>query len=323
MITVNRCPMCNSESLEVIKTTRFFCPGNRVKDNLIDINYVRLWILFEKILNNKSPVEFYSTVCKSCGFIFTNPRLTAEEISIKYAMINELGSVKKRFKEHPASNLDMRAKRIYSLIRSVHKAAGESLRVLDYGGASGYNLIPFVENGNFCYILDYEKWDLPSGIEYLGKDLTVLQNNDFFDVTLLLHTLEHVVEPKHFLQDVSAHLSESGLLYVEIPFGCFREYKNLAEPSTHLNFFSEESIYKGFDSIGLSVVYLSTEYQWVTHGKMWCINIVGSRRKGENVITKHKTTKYQMNNIGYYWQLIMNKMISNLKVVHSTLPRFS
>lgn len=322
MITVNKCPMCNSKDLEVIKTTRFFYPGDRAKDHLIDIKYVRLWILFEKILNSKSPVEFYSTLCRSCGFIFTNPRFTAEEISIKYAIINELGSVKKRFKEHPAFNLDRRAKRIYLLIRSLREAKGKPYRILDYGGALGYNLVPFVENGDACYILDYEKWNLASGIEYLGKDLTALQNDDSFDVILLLHTLEHVPKPNRFLQDILAHLSESGLLYVEIPLGCFREYKNLAEPLTHVNFFSEESIYKGLRSIGLSIVYLLTEYQWVTHGKMWCINIVGSRRKRENVITRYKTTKYQMDNIGYYWQLLVNKMIRNLKVVHLTLPKF-
>ena len=234
---------------------------------------------------------------------------------MKYAVINKLGSVKKRLQECHTYNLDIRAWCIYSLIKNLYKAEGKLLRVLDYGGASGYNLASFVENGSSCYILDYEKWNLLNGVEYLGEDLTALQSNDFFDAILLLHTLEHVVEPRHFLKDVSTHLSESGLLYIEAPLGCFREYKNLAEPLTHLNFFSEESIYKGFDSIGLSVVYLGTEYQWVTHGKMWCINIVGSRRKGKNVITKHKTTKYQMNNIGYYWQLIMNKAINNPKEV--------
>ena len=314
MITVNKCPMCCSEKLEVIKTTRFFPPGDRVKDNLTDMKQVRLWILFKKILNNKKSVQFYLTFCKSCGFIFTNPRFTAKEISIKYATVNELGTVKKRFQEYPASNLDVRARRVYSLIRSLREAKGNPYRVLDYGGASGYNLVAFAESGSSCHILDYEKWNLPSGTEYLGKDLTALQNDDFFDVILLLHTLEHTVEPKHFLQDISVHLPESGLLYVEVPLGCFREYKNLAEPLTHLNFFSEESIYKGLRSIGLDVVYLSTKYEWVTHGKMWCINIAGNRRKGVNSVTKYKTTKYQMNNISYYWQLVMNKAIGNLKV---------
>jgi len=35
MIIINKYPVCNSESLEVIKATRFF-PGDRVKDELID-----------------------------------------------------------------------------------------------------------------------------------------------------------------------------------------------------------------------------------------------------------------------------------------------
>jgi len=311
MIKVNQCPMCKSGSLEIVKKHKFFFPGDQVEENLIDIRYERLWILFEKILKDRTPVEFHSNLCKSCGFIFTNPRFTAEEISIKYATINKLGSVKKRLQEHPASNLDMRANRIYSLIRSLHDAKGKSLRVLDYGGASGYNLAPFIKNRNSCYIIDYERWNLPSNVEYLGKDSTDLQNDIFFDVILLLHTLEHAIEPMCLLQDLSDHLSESGLLYVEVPLGCFREYRNLTEPLTHVNFFSEESLYKGLRSIGLGIVHLSTAYQWVTHGKMWCINIVGSRRK-ENIVTKYKTTRQQMNMMSYYWPLIMKKILKSL-----------
>lgn len=308
MIRATQCPMCKGNNLEVIRENRFFFPGAGIKRNLIDIRYERLWILFEKILKDRSPVELQVAICQSCGFIFTNPRFTAEEMSVKYAAINELGSVKKRYQVHPPLNLDARGRRIYSLTMGLRKTKNKRLRVLDYGGAWGYNLIPFVGSGSLCYILDYEKWHLPDGIEYLGEDLVELQPNELFDVVLCLHTLEHAIEPMSLLQGLSTHLSEFGLLYVEVPLGCFHECKHLAEPLTHLNFFFEESIYKGLRSIGLGIVHLSTAYQWITNGNMWCINIVASRRD-RNMVTKYKTTRHQMNDLGYYWQPEIGKIV--------------
>lgn len=220
MIKIARCLLCGNGNLKVLKTFKFFYPGGHVHENLLDIRYVRLWVLFEKILKDRNSIEFQMMLCQSCGFIFANPRFTQEEVSIKYATINALGSVKKRYQVHPAYNLDVRANRIYSLITSLQRLKVKD-KILDYGGSQGYNLSLFVLNRALCYILDYEKWDLPSGIEYLGEDLQNLQPNDLFDMILCLHTLEHVIEPMPFLRGLSDHLSGNGLLYVEVPLGCF------------------------------------------------------------------------------------------------------
>lgn len=316
MIRLTLCPICGCETFKIITKRKFFFPGEKVEENLIDLKYVRLWILFEKILKDRNPVEFQVMLCQACGFIFTNPRFTAEEMLVKYAAINELGSVKKRYQVHPPLNLDVRAKRIHSLMVGLMKTKNKRLKILDYGGAWGYNLIPFVESGNLCYVLDYEKWQLPAGVEYLGKDTMDLQSSDLFDVVLCLHTLEHAIEPIKLLHDLSAHLSECGLLYVEVPFGCFHEWKHLMEPLTHVNFFSEESTYKGLRSIGLGIGHLSTAYQKVTHKKMWCINAVASKG-GENVITKFKSTRRQMRDIRYYWQPGISKV---LRVIRNYMP---
>lgn len=309
MIRVAKCPICNSEDLEVIKKSKFHFPGENVKENLVDTKYVRLWILFERILKDRKPVEFDSTLCKSCGLIFMNPRFTAEEILIKYDAINELGSVKYRLQQKPLPNSirDMRAKRIYSLISGLQENEDKSRRILDYGGASGYNLIPFV-SGNSCYILDYEKWTLPKSIEYLGADLADLQTDELFDVILLCHTLEHVIEPSSMINELSAHLTEGGFLYVEVPLGCFQEWKHLRDPITHINFFSEESLLKCLWSIGLDVIHLSTAYQ---RGVGWCIYIVGKRSpRTSNIPPRFKSTKQQASNLYYYLPMIRNKILN-------------
>jgi SAM-dependent methyltransferase len=247
-------------------------------------------------------------ICESCGFIFTNPRFSEKDLEVKYNTIKELGSVKYRLKKNPPSNLDKRANRIYNLINKFFNYTQEATpTILDYGGASGYNLLPFV-NSFKCGILDYEKWVLPAGVEYLGKDLSDLKDIDKFDVILLLHTLEHVIHPKNFIDELSKHLNENGILYVEVPLGCFREWKFIREPLTHINFFSEESLFKCFELCDLSVIYLATSYQWVTHGKMWCLNIIGSRQKYRRLspIKNVLSTKKQMSKINYYFPYLFN-----------------
>ncbi len=246
MKEVSNCPCCKSFSISLKKTLCFNYPGEDIKSNLQDISYVRRWIFFEKISKTRQSAKFKVMICNQCGFMFLNPRLTEKEIKIKYQTTNELGDVKLRYSLNPPRHLDKRGLRIYKLVKQHFPEKLENNNILDYGGSWGYNLNPFIKN-NKCYILDYEKWEnYKSGIKYIGRDFYDLQNNDFFDIILILHTLEHAIEPYLFLKEAISHLSENGLLYVEVPLGVFREYSYIGEPITHLNFFSEESLVKLF-----------------------------------------------------------------------------
>lgn len=310
MININYCPVCQSQKLSVIKEYSFSFPGNDVQNNLVDSKYVRLWILFTKILKEQKTAVFNSTMCDDCGFIFTNPRLSKEEMAEKYKAINELGSVKKRLEKNPPFNLENRANRIYSLLNNCYVRTGEyNPKILDYGGASGYNLVPFFNNFD-CYIADYEKWDLPENITYLGQDLSDSDTSVNFDIILLLHTLEHEIDPIKLITEIGEHLKDDGIFYVEVPLGCFKEWQFLAEPLTHINFFSEQSLFKCFEVAGLNVIHLSTSYQWVTHGNIWCLNIVGQKSTNvNNKVTDYLTTKQQMNRFNYYIKYLFNKQI--------------
>lgn len=298
MLIVEKCPICECDRLHDIKKYQFALPETKEYDDLIDdvsFRYERLWILFEKIWKDQSPAEFNVNLCDSCGLIFTNPRFTAEEITIKYKTVGELDSAKKRTEKKPALKVDERAKRIYSLLNNSQINGAKSLNILDYGGAKGYNLIPFVEAGHSCYLVDYVKYDYPEKVNYLGRDLDDLKDDQLFDVILFCHTLEHTTDPKSIVKDLTSHLTEGGCIYVEVPLGCFTEWKRLKEPLTHVNFFSEESLFKCLRSADLDIVYLSTAHQWVTQSEFWCLNIVGSKQKG-NTITQFKPTWQQMKN---------------------------
>lgn len=318
------CPCCESTSIYQKKILKFNYPGNNIQDNLLNRSYARRWILFEKILKTKQYVIFKIMICNNCGFMFLNPRLTEREIKIKYQMINVLGTVKLRSSLNPRINSEKRALRIYKLIKQNFPGKLQNRKILDYGGSWGYNLHPFVKN-NKSYILDYEKWKhYKNGIKYIGKDFADLKVGDFFDIILILHTLEHVIEPYQFLKQAITYLSENGILYVEVPLGVFHETQHISEPITHLNFFSEESLVKLFDMLGLKILHMSTRNQWLINSRSLCINIIGIKKVGNNTNKKlrFKTTYYQRYNYIYYlflainkFQAILNKTIKKIRLI--------
>ena len=312
MDRVTICPICKSKKTKNIHNYLFKYPGMKTIDQLTDITIERLWILFEHILKRYDDISFKSVFCNNCGFIFTNPRFSEDELSIKYQIIEKIDSVKTRFQQKPAPGVASRSKRIYNLVNSFIAPEPEKRpAILDYGGASGYNLIPFI-NQYDCYLIDYEKWQLPDGVTYLGKNHTVLDKDKRFDAILLLHVLEHVPDPVVLLDSLSGYLNENGIIYVEVPLGCFREWKNLSEPLTHINFFSEESILNCFKKCELNANYLSTSFQHLIYEKTWCINAIGKKNIHTTQQFSPMSTVKQMKSLKYYLPYTYNiKAIKN------------
>ncbi|MBN1764433.1 MAG: class I SAM-dependent methyltransferase [Sedimentisphaerales bacterium] len=307
MIKTDVCPNCNSDRI-INLLERIYSPPVNVTREMMENEKVpyfdeRLWILFEKVLASREPVKFEATLCQACGFIFYNPRFTHHEIMIQAEADNTI-LVPKTMRGVgdwvPAQKKYQRAKRIYNLISAFNKGSAAKQRILDYGGKHGHNLVVFIEKGSTGYILDLKDIWRVSGTVYLGKDLTDLDKGDRYDIILLCHVMEHLNDPSGLLRDLTSHLADNGLIYVELPLGCFMEWKTMEDPTLHMNYYSEESLYKSLRMAGLDVIYLSTRNQWVTHGKMLCLNAIACKREGSTV-TRFKTTLEQMDRMKYFW----------------------
>jgi SAM-dependent methyltransferase len=308
MFNAEICPSCGSKHLKKIKDHNFSYPGPNVQENVTDMVYVRLWILFTDIIKDRKSATFSSMQCETCGLIFTNPRFSEGDMTAKYTRLAEFAQTKKLLEVDPLVDIEERAEKVYKLC-SKFASGGNDRRpkVLDYGGAAGYILKPFLNRFD-CGILDYERWELPEGVKYLGRDLSDLQQTDKFDVILLLHTLEHAVHPGRLVQQLSKHLSDDGILYVEVPLGCFKEWSYISEPLTHIDFFSEESLFHCFNGAELRVLHASSAYQRVARAKMWCINMVGTKNAVVPALSLKdtKSTANQMNNLSYYVPYVFN-----------------
>jgi SAM-dependent methyltransferase len=310
MLKTEYCPACGSRIFRKLKEHVFKKRADNGDGASRDIVRERLWILFNTVLPGAETATFNILRCESCGLIFTDPRFTEDEMKLKYDAISELGGVKRRLEEDPPIHMEKRASRIYGLVdRFICDPRPPAPRILDYGGASGYILLPFVKSYE-CGVLDYEEWKLPEGIKYWGKDLSSLDATDRFDAILLLHTLEHIIQPRELLTELCCHLNDGGILYIEVPLGCFQEWRFIREPLTHINFFSEESLCKCFARCGLKVLYVRTSYQRVTRGKTWCVNILGGKQPSETDPSdgrRIRSTREQMSRLRYYLPYALNR----------------
>ena len=138
-------------------------------------------------------------------------------------------------------------------------------------------------------MLDFLKLENPPGIKYLGRDLSDLKAQDRFDVIMILHVLEHTICPLDILQKLVHYLSDGGLLYVVVPKECVGNWRGIDEPTTHMNFFSEESIFKLIRMVGMDIVHLSVQRQWMYWSYIHSINLFARKQDGYTVNTYRST----------------------------------
>ncbi len=86
--------------------------------------------------------------------------------------------------------------------------------VLDYGGDKGQHIPPVFKNKK-RYVYEISGVKAIPGV-YNLKDLSGKQN--YFDVILCCHVLEHVVNPAQILENIMEVMKRKGYLYIEVPF---------------------------------------------------------------------------------------------------------
>jgi len=292
------CPMCHGSELRVLKEYRIDAPAKEEMDEVLEnVPYLeqRLWILFERVLPGTNFLCLETVHCETCGFLFSNPRFTTRELHVLNETMNEFIVVRKHVPKKRPLKTKERSRRIYRLISQFQSNRDSKREILDYGGAQGYNLYAFSQAGDACYMLDPARWHLPSNVQYLGVDISDLPDDQLFDVILACHVYEHVGNPGRLIEETLRHLSSHGVLYIEVPLGSFREWEWPNEPTTHINFFSEQPLFHFFQHSDFHILHLSTKYQWVTEGKLWCVNLIAGKQKGKTIPTCKKTIQQMKN----------------------------
>lgn len=173
---------------------------------------------FTRINNIDRYGLFYPTgICNNCGNVqqeayFTNDVLIDIYENFYHKIFNP-DSVENIF--HTMKHT--RAQSIYKYVTSIAKPK----KVLEVGCGAGGILSLFLEKGCDVLGLDYDENKLnfakKNGVNVRKGSIEKLECNQKYDLIILSHVLEHIVNPKDFLVKLHQHLNQDGVLYIEVP----------------------------------------------------------------------------------------------------------
>ncbi|HET6373978.1 MAG TPA: class I SAM-dependent methyltransferase [Candidatus Polarisedimenticolia bacterium] len=195
------CPLCGSRRAKLLHR----CPNVRTP-------------VFSRVLAER--IE----ACEDCGFVFTNPRLSAEDLGDYYATTFRLEGLdvprtKEEFLSDAYKEIWLAKDRDLGLILK-QKQSG---RLLDVGCASGSLLYLAREKGFACKGVELGREAAEFAAKQLGLDVFCgpLERAAFrdgeFDVVTAIHVLEHIPDPNVLLAEVHRILSEGGVLIGVVP----------------------------------------------------------------------------------------------------------
>lgn len=226
-----------------------------VRTNILSEYQVRRrHVLFEVWFIGFKEVFIDTIFCEFCGFCTYSPRPDDYDIADKYLFLKKIepdvGG--ESTNDSYARKLDAtRAGNIFKLISSFHEA--RPLTVLDYGGGNGKLLRPFVDAGHSCFLVDYNDQTLP-GISKIGNDLSDMTSSTQFDVIICSHVLEHVSNISGLMLALRRLLKYDGILYIEVPQQIWAGIRIEADPVTHVNFFTLNSLTRLLIVSGFSII---------------------------------------------------------------------
>jgi SAM-dependent methyltransferase len=208
MKKIDHCPCCKSKNLKTVPATiESFILARMTGD--------------DKSYSGRIPCLYL--YCLDCDFLGTEYRFEKEEENNFY----------KNYMEDEYINHRCRydGEGVRSFLKSLHTTRDIQPRIdacsdillkvidpnsvkslLDFGGHTG-KLIPPIFNHAKKYVTDVEIRSLPDGV--LG--ITSFQDCEPVDLLICLHTLEHVSDPRHLIEEMKKYIKSGSWLYLEVP----------------------------------------------------------------------------------------------------------
>lgn len=193
----------------------------------------------------KHKLDYYKCGNRKCGHVFSSPNPDIATLSSFY----------KEYTTHDSpKNRNLIEKIIYSVRKaSVYKFTNvfsKDATILDYGCGNGYYSFLLSElSFNNIFAFDFDE-NTRKSFEYSSIKFTTSEleiSSKKYDIILLNHVIEHIVNPKELLQKLYLLLNDGGIIYLRTPNNnsiCSSVFRNLWrgwETPRHLNIFSYNS----------------------------------------------------------------------------------
>ncbi|MFH1783734.1 MAG: methyltransferase domain-containing protein [bacterium] len=204
--------------------------------------------------------------CKKCGLIYQNPM----QKDVKGLYSEDYYDQNYGDKERLSSSARV-------LIESVSKYVPDNrIKVLEIGSGLGYTLKTARDRGWEVFGTDVSAFAVryakeEHGIEIFNGDLDEAGFEDnFFDLVIMSHVLEHLPDPSRFLEKIFHILKKSGVLYIAVPnIDSFKsrmkkEKWHHLQPEHHLYHFSPRTLKKIVLKAGFKIVDMRTPQNIIT-----------------------------------------------------------
>ena len=216
-MTIQKCRICNSEKLKVIKR-----------------------LAHHKLIE-----------CKTCGIIFLDPFPESNKVKKQYEKDDLRNS--QYYESNRPYDIISFAKR-WKIIEDVIKKRPK--KILDYGCSTGnfieaskirgYKVQGKELNKRSIEICKSKGFDVSSKIS--ARDFDLIHAGDL---------IEHVTDPREFLTEVTDYLKPKGHLVISTPdFGNIFAHKIQIKPAEHLYYFTRKSMKRLLEEKGYKVVYI-------------------------------------------------------------------
>ena len=218
-------------------------------------------IAFQSIYRNNS-VYFKNLnkfICNNCELVFANPmpnNKILEEYNSNYHL-NAHGEYQREEKLN-AFFRGIAKTRIDTLKNNIKLYNSSNYNVLEIGPGPGIFANEWLKEKNASNYYAIET-DISLHKNLKKQGVKLLKENDiknydnYFDIIVISHVLEHVSDPVNFLKCYLPMLKKKGHLFIEVPCKDW-DHKNEDEP--HLLFFDKKSMIRLAEKLKIEIVFL-------------------------------------------------------------------
>ncbi|RLC81227.1 MAG: hypothetical protein DRI81_02970 [Chloroflexi bacterium] len=204
-------------------------------------------------------------ICKECGFVYNNPRLTEKSYAKFYDTVYRqiYMGYERPADEHFQEQYEGRGKRYARYIQGQLNYDYSGKFVVEIGCGPGGILHRFRELGADVLGFDYDSRYVEFGRQKYDLNLVVgdYQTYDFKsspDIVILGHVLEHLVDYKPKLKSIRGTMAKGdSVLLIEVPSLFGRRLGWLLQMA-HVNYFTPNTLAYSLQSLGFEVRVLDT-----------------------------------------------------------------
>ena len=233
--------------------------------------------------------KFKILECKSCGASFADPH-TSNQLTYEYIYKN------KDTTPGYSRYFDFSQKIKHTVSPLKYLASSETMynglkiliddikinnisKALDVGCGYGYLTYALNKYGLQTKGIDISKEAISNAISNYGNyfingDFFKIDNiNDKFDLICMLEIIEHVDDPKKYIDKAWSLLNPGGVLYISTPNKNFYKKKLIWEsdiPEVHISLFTESSIKKMFEGKDyISLDFINSKFHNFLHSQIF------------------------------------------------------